>query len=62
MTPYVGGRYGSFAKDGGGTIPSYMHGTLDVMLSLDGDIKMVAHLAGETRVDPYLRGKMETNP
>ena len=60
--PYVGRRYGSFADKDEPAAPDFMHGTLDIYLSLSGEIKMEPHLSGEIRCENQLRGEIEVNP
>lgn len=62
FSPYVGGRYGSFAGKENAAVPDFMHGTLNLFLSLSGEIKMQPYLSGQIHCEPYLRGGIEVNP
>lgn len=62
FSPYVGGRYGSFAGRESANEPDFMHGTLDLFLSLAGEIKMRPYLSGEIHCETHVRGGIEVNP
>lgn len=60
--PYVGRRYGSFADKDEPAAPDFMHGTLDIYLSLSGEIKMWPSVSGEIYMETHVKGDIGVNP
>ena len=57
--PYVIGQYGSFSIEHG---PDYLHGSLELCVTLTGDIRTAVYVDGEMQLGSHLGGRIEVNP